>query len=111
MSVMRASSNPVSANTSLAASTRRARVRAPLRERALAGVMPSAVVATAAPSASVLGGVVADLERLGDGAAHDQGLVLVGESLHDLAVGERVGHAFRMREVGAEHQAVGRDAE
>src|SRR5689334_9651083 len=55
--------------------------------------------------------VRADLERLGDGAAHDELLVFLREILDHLAVLQRVAHALGVREVGAEHQTVGRDPE
>src|SRR5262245_56848853 len=107
MSAMRASGSPCSSKISFAASTSRARVRAPLRERALVDVRSGAVVATSGSSVSAgSGGVLADLEGLGEGAAHDQLLGAGVEALHDLAVGQRVGHALGVGEVGAEHEPV-----
>src|SRR6516165_7413193 len=105
MSTMRASNRPCSAKTALAASTSRARVRAALGERGLAGATWEPAAATSSPPSSPIGlgrSVLANLEGLGEGAAHDELLVLDGKVFDDLAVGERVAHALGVREVRAE---------
>src|SRR4051794_30163857 len=54
-------------------------------------------------------GVLPHLHRPGDGAAHDELLVLRGHGPDHLAVLQRIAHAFRVREVGTEHEPVGRE--
>src|SRR4051794_14899337 len=71
----------------------------------------SVTAAPSMPDSRLCGGVLADLERLRQRATHDELLVFLLHVLDDLAVGERVTEAFRVWEVGAEHQAVGRQTD
>src|SRR3954451_12075712 len=76
-------------------------------------IAPSASGATSTPVLPnrLRGGVLPHLYRPGDGAAHDELLRILRHALDDLAVLQRVAHALRVREVGAEHEPVGGEAD